>query len=71
MHVARYPDVSLPDKGLNFSLRVSASTVEVKTAYCVRSSANSLSGASFSPASLAAPLPLLVLGAMAAEGDEG
>lgn len=34
--------------------------------FCVRRTANSLTGASFSPTSLAAPLPLLVLGAMAA-----
>ena len=67
MCVAGCPDVSLPHRGLNFSLRVSASTVEVKRAYCVRSSTNSLSGVCFPPASLAAPLPLLVLSAMAAE----
>ena len=67
MHVARYPDVSLPDKGLNFSLRVSASTTEVKRVYSVRSSTNSLSGASFPPTSLDAPLFLLALGAMAVE----
>ena len=36
MHVAWCPDVSLPHRGLNLSLRVSASTVEVKRARYVR-----------------------------------
>ena len=45
MRVEGCPDISLPHRGLNMSLRVSASTVEVKRARCVRSSTNSLSGA--------------------------
>ena len=61
------PDVSLPHKGLNFFLRTSASTVGTKRANFFHSFTISLSDTSFPLAALAAPLPLLALGAMAAE----
>ena len=65
MRVAGCPEVSLRHRGLKYSLRVAASTVKGKRTRCVRSAANSLSGTSFPPSSLAAPLSLPVFGAMA------
>nr|XP_040256260.1 translation initiation factor IF-2-like [Aegilops tauschii subsp. strangulata] len=44
IRVAACPDVSVPHRGLNFSLRMRTSTVEVKRAHCVHISTNSLSG---------------------------
>ena len=69
--VAGCPDASLPHRGLNFSPRVSASTVETKRACFFRSFTSSLSGTSFPSAALVAPFPLLALGAMAVEKRRG
>ena len=69
--VAGCPDVSLPHRHRYRYLSTSASTVGAMTMYFFRNFASSLSGTSFPWLALDAPLPLLVLGAMAAEGGRG
>ena len=71
MCVAGCPNVSLPHRGLDFSLRTSASTIVTKRENFFCSFTSSLSGISFPAAALAAPLPLHALGAMAYEKGRG
>ena len=66
MRVAGCPVVFTPHRGLKLSLRWTASIVEGNMASYVLSAADLLSGISFCSASLATPLPLLLLGAMSA-----
>ena len=64
------PPVFTPHRGLKESRSSNTSTVEGKKADCVRCTASALSGGSVAPASLATPLPLVDLGAMAARGSK-